>query len=115
MEPFPEKPSPEPLSFEKLFLRFEMHDAKIKSLCRRLECTRPSAIAERRIARIESEVDLEFEGIIRIVLSMSRMSAKDATDVRLKAQVVWSLIHDEKPQSIAEVLIHSLCRDLVDA
>lgn len=115
MQPSADAPAATPpLTFEKLFDHFESHDAKLETLCRRIECVRPSIDADDRVARLEREADKELDAIVRVALAMSCLSAKQTAHLRMKAHVLWSLIGDEEPQSIAEVLIRSLCGDLLD-
>lgn len=104
-----------PLNFEQLLLRFETHDSKLDTLCRRIGCVGPSFDSEQRIKRLEYQVDRELDAIVRVALALSCMPAKDPTHVRMKAHVIWNFIGDEEPESISDILIRSLCRDILDA
>lgn len=102
------------LSFEREFLDFLAHDAKLDVLCRRMQCIRPGPDADERVKRLEDHADREIEMIAKIALRLSRMPAKDGGHVKIKAHILWSLIKEEEPESISEALLRSLCRDLID-
>lgn len=99
---------------DKLFREFLAHDATLDVLCRRIQCVGSGPEADVRIKQLEDDAGSEIDAIARVALRLSKCPAQDVAHAKIKAEVLWSLIKEEEPESISEVLLHSLCRDLLD-
>lgn len=67
-----------------------------------------------RYLELEELVGQELDCIFDVALRLSRVRARTAQDLRVKAELLQELIAGQDAATIGDVLVRSLCRDLMD-